>query len=662
MDSGEPTEDTGGPAPWTDLTAEHLVPFYMVADTTIDHANTPTRLVARSSLGGAFVLDGAAQQVHVLDSRYHHDGRSYCVNQERPKDSTVLAGAADCPDGSDLISRGSLVFDERPIAVAADASRLTVGVLTQSAMLFQAPADPARDDALELLVPNAGLTVHGLTTPLEGAVLAIDNGKAAIASGTQLVVLNLDTGTELVHILPGQARDVILRADDVWIATDGGVWHNSAVLDAIGDKLVWWQDSVWLVQTALGQITDLLGTETISHEGLLGPVVIDPLSGKLVLSTAEGRVRIAPDGSMEALDDRLVIDLGINQAGELISLLPEGQVQVHVDETAYGALSPLQVFVTTFSERPRSSTKDTYTCRGEARDTIEHMLSLSLVNHSFLSDLPAPIALGLTPQLIRRAAMCDMSDQIEQLLFPSQFHTGILMHEQPEDCAFDASCHASFLHDELQVFTDADITPVWVSGLAPHHEVGVNWVESLSTIGAPNRFLFFGMSLRPSIPHEGDLRAKDAWPITLGGLGKAWSTDASATIDDRAGRGWLNIYPADNVPAFNLGACANLFINECHPLGKGGGVTIKDEDVQSLDLLLHRSLAGIGAAESHTWSFHLPDIGTYDYTINCTRTDRVWTGEDCQAALLQTWLIDIHQRLVQAGLVAWTGPTALEIP
>jgi hypothetical protein len=95
---------------------------------------------------------------------------------------------------------------------------------------------------------------------------------------------------------------------------------------------------------------------------------------------------------------------------------------------------------------------------------------------------------------------------------------------------------------------------------------------------------------------------------------------------------------------------------------RGGGTTLDAQDVVLLDLLLHRAITESVSAEVRTWSFHLPDIGSFDYTEGCEQDDQIWSGEDCPAALLQAWLIDVDRRLVDAGLVRWTLPGNLERP
>ena len=130
-------------------------------------------------------------------------------------------------------------------------------------------------------------------------------------------------------------------------------------------------------------------------------------------------------------------------------------------------------------------------------------------------------------------------------------------------------------------------------------------------------------------------------------------------LDDLTGPGsdsGIAILPGDNIPAFNLGGCANLWLYECHPLGRGSGHEISDEDIASLDLLLHRAIASTSDSGAHTWNFHLPDIALYDYTDGCTESDDRWVGEHCEAGRLQTWLIDVHQRFVLNDRATWTGP------
>jgi hypothetical protein len=176
----------------------------------------------------------------------------------------------------------------------------------------------------------------------------------------------------------------------------------------------------------------------------------------------------------------------------------------------------------------------------------------------------------------------------------------------------------------------------------------------------PQRYLFFGLSILPEVGAE-DPRAKDAWPVDVDELSGAWR--ASTATDPRPGgrESGLPMYPGNNIPAFNLGHCAGLFLMECHRLRAGGGAFLKPEDMAVLDLSLRRALAGRGDGPS-TWYFHLPDLGVYDYSSGCEHEDGRWTGEGCQASLLQAWLEDVDARFVANGLARWALPSGFGEP
>ena len=214
------------------------------------------------------------------------------------------------------------------------------------------------------------------------------------------------------------------------------------------------------------------------------------------------------------------------------------------------------------------------------------------------------------------------------------------------------------MRERLDTFT---LEPTWSSGLGAHTELGIDWVQAIQTINAPDRFAFFGLSVRPDVPHDGDLRAKNSWPSTVTGSSLTWAVDELSDITEKTPEGWLKMLPGDNIPAFNLGGCANLFLNECHPLGRGNGGELNEEDIQSLDILLHRALFSATSNQHNTWNFHLPDIGTYDYTDNCTVQDGTWTGESCEGARIQTWLNEVHQRFVARSYMIWTTPGGMAL-
>ena len=51
------------------------------------------------------------------------------------------------------------------------------------------------------------------------------------------------------------------------------------------------------------------------------------------------------------------------------------------------------------------------------------------------------------------------------------------------------------------------------------------------------------------------------------------------------------------------------------------------------------------------WSFGMVESGANG-----------WSGEDCQAQVLQEWMLDLHQRYILNGVARWTTPSMLATP
>jgi hypothetical protein len=659
----EPTSEDAdtadvAPGPWEGLDIVPLDSARVLLSPSIDDAVNPTELIMFPDRALAFVLDTEAERVHVLDERYGHDGRAYCIDMTQVSRSTAKGSAVHCPEGRSEVQRGALVPDDRPLAMALDTIGHTAAVLSRSGVLYHGAADIIEDDPATFLSLGPGQLISPLDLPVSAGHIAAHDGVVSIAEGELLVIIEADD----VHtsVLPGAALDLAMDGMELWVATAAGVWSESRTVDAVGEQLVHWQGAWWLVQTTEEQVLRLSDLETVAVGSITGPAAADPRTDVLHLATSTGFVRVSTDGSLESVaTEAPVIDLDINLAGETVLLHSGGALTVLVDETAYDAATPLDVFITTFSERPRNP-EDDVPCRGEA-PSIEAFMDNSLGNRDWLDDVPAPVGMGITPTLVAYADDCEVREQLVQLMDHPLTSSGILVHEEPSDCVADRACHTAFLAGMLAEFGD-DLRPSWTSGMSTHHELNLNWVASLQDAGLPSRYLFYGMSHLPDIPHHNDVRAKDSWPVTLGDQARAWGADSGTAVAERDGAGSLSIYTGDNTPAFNLGGCSNLFLLECHPLLRGGGTVIDADDVAVLDLLLHRALTQEVPATVRTWSFHLPNIGDYDYASDCSKTERIWSGDDCAAARLQEWLFDVDRRLVAAGLVRWTRPGDLVAP
>ena len=78
---------------------------------------------------------------------------------------------------------------------------------------------------------------------------------------------------------------------------------------------------------------------------------------------------------------------------------------------------------------------------------------------------------------------------------------------------------------------------------------------------------------------------------------------------------------------------------------------------------LHRALAARTDERSDHWGFHLPDLMTWNYALDCERGDGgVWSGGECQAQPLQEWVTWVHQAWVLNGAAEWTAVSDLSSP
>ncbi|HND31014.1 MAG TPA: hypothetical protein PLA94_13500, partial [Myxococcota bacterium] len=343
------------------------------------------------------------------------------------------------------------------------------------------------------------------------------------------------------------------------------------------------------------------------------------------------------------------IDLLATTTHEIL-LLSDGSLEVYADQQALQGPPALQLWVAAFLERPRKE-EDDVPCFGS--ESVAGFLKRAAAQAPMLRDLALPTALGLTPQVAQRVRDCGQGGRLHALTEDSRTEVGLLYHDLPEDCT--GSCYPDYLATEAEKLRALDLEPAWISGMAPQGDQGLDWATGTEEAGLPTTFLFGGMSLLPEVDHEGDPRAKDSWPWRASELSalRSFRSAESLAVDEE---GPFTFLPGNNIPLFSLKGCPNLFLRECQVLLQGGGQNITEEDIQLLDLLLHRALAVRGEGPA-TWYFHLPDLGQYDYTDGCSVEDRRWSG--CEAALLQDWSFGVQQRFVLNHLVEPSLPSRL---
>ena len=647
------SDETGQPeaGPEEELEPRVLDPFRLLRITPLTEAVNPVRLAIDPSASVGLVLDPGASMVWGTDALFLHDPSTVCINNEAVRESQSPGPSGACPDNTIATSRGALPTEAAPIAISITPNGGKAAILDAHGRVYWVHTDPLGAPAQDHMRPLPAFildTIHGVP---ESARIALTADALAVAQGTKLWIYTHD-GDELSHFETTQNITDIAHSDAGWWAISATeTILNGAVVASGGLSFAKIDGKLWAVSPAA--LTPLEEThEAQALSGATGPAV--QWGDQILFATSDGLQTLNGQNS-GLLWDGVVTALQVNDAEELVVLDGEGALRIYVDETRYPADTTLHAWISTFIEKPRKFA-DRTPCRGEG-ETIQKILEQAHTNAAMLQDLPATVALGITPSHWARAIECDEQDAIERLA--GAFELGVLFHDAPSECAGDETCYQSALAEQMDAFT---LVPQWVSGLGAHTELGVDWVAALRAIGAPNRFSFFGMSMRPDIDHATDLRAKDSWPSSLERLSQVWQTDDVDSILNREGEGWLQILPGDNIPAFNLGACANLFINECHPLGRGDGGAIEAHDIESLDLLLHRALASAHHGGTHTWNFHLPDIGLYAYTDECTETDGLWSGDNCEGARLQEWLSDVSQRFASNGLLIWSTPASVVLP
>lgn len=640
-ESNPTTGDTATEAdsPWSDLEPIERNAFRVLRTSTFSQATSVHTLVAEEHFGPVFGLGPGG--FYATDHLFRHDPRPVCVNPSQPNRSSAPDGSG-CPPETTRVSRGAPALPAQPLAIAKDHTDSRVAILTAAGAVHWVDTDPLSGEAIDFMRPSAPVPLEGLVP--DNPILAVHNGRIAVGQGSVISVYGPSGLIQDATETEFPVVDAAWIADELWWLTAEAAWSNGEQMGPGGRNLLDWNDTAWVVQSdALWSASD-----TIAVAGLLGPATAAGSDAFAI--GARGLLRIQPNGTATELWEGSAIDIDSNSIGEVAVLHADNRFTVFVDETALGNEGTLNAWVSTFMERPRNPS-DSVTC-----DSLSAMLNTAETNAEWLDAVPAAIALGVTPSHMQQADACGFGHRSTALA--NRFDGGVLFHHTPDQCQNDLDCHTQALQEDL---THLGFSPAWASGLGTHTELNVDWVESLRRAAPIDRYAFLGMGARPEVPHGNDLRGKDAWGSALGDQSRAWRIDRLDQLTNPASTGGLAVLPGNNIPAFNLGGCANLWLYECHPLGRGGGQTVLDDDIESLDLLLLRALASTDGSGVHTWNFHLPDIALYDYAADCANDGNQWTGDDCQAGRLQEWLTQVHRRFGLDGAIEWTGPGTVNL-
>lgn len=664
----EPPSQVDAPEPWHDLDPLPLEAFQAVLVTSLQDLEIPRRLEVLPELPLTMVHAEDPDAVYVLDQRYQNTADSQCIDTILwPELDDDPARQGDCKEGETESSRGIFAPEAGVLAVAADSPRRALWTLDGQGTLYRADVDVFSGNPLDFgqMFPVANVALPG-----KGGVATLrvlDDGSLLLARGAGYVILS-DAGLVLdEHTTNGEITDVVVDGADVWLLTTQGVVHDGQIWDPAGFAPRAVPDGAGGLHLTVPSRDALVhivldGDEFSATEqtivGLTGPLARDAETGRIVAAIDPGLVLVEPDGAVQVVSDDRIVDVASGPPHETVLLLASGAVAVHYDQQALTGPEPLGVWMSAMAENPRSSPTEV-ACAGE-EDSLDVLFENGLRNTQMLASQPMPVALGLTPALTRRARQCGAGAAYPLLWGDDRVETGVLFHDVPDGCSGENQCYTAFIEDEASAVSRLGSDVSWVGGLDGHYDQGYDWVAGTLAAGVTDRVQFFGLGILPEIS-QSDPRNKEPHPYEVGEAPTARFVDSASDLSPRDdGLLWLQ---GNTVSAYSLGGCGNLFINECKLLNRGGRAEFSTQDIAVLDLLLHRALAARSEAGPDTWFLHMPAVGLYDYTDGCdVDVDGFYTGEDCEAALIQTWTLAVHQRFVSEGLIRWMLPSEVVFP
>ncbi len=658
-DSADPVPEV---VPWTGLSTP-LDPFREMLSVAVG-TGADGRLAAVSLIPALAAWprnDGGAA---LLDARYRVGEGPGCLDAAPfpdAQDGVDRQGA--CAAGEVELDRTHLASNEPVLQVVDDALRHEVSVLLAGGRVRSANTDLGVGNAWDWLRLGAERVLLTDAGAVPGQIAPDGRGGWWGLAAAELVHWAADGSVESTRTLASPGRELFADPHRVWVATQTTVESSDGLVADLAGVTRLSSDStggLWAaspVAQRLDHVDDAGRVDlTVSIGSVAGPIAFDARQGRLYALVAGEVVVLLEGAEVGRYPHPDAIDLVVNGSGEIAVLDGAGQVTVFVDETALLGPPPLDAWVASFIENPRSEASEV-DCEGSEEGMAERA-ARAVDNRVLLSDLPATTALAVSPPVGPHSKRCKVADTFAKVLEGPRLDVGVLFHDAP-DCV-DQACLDAALVDELAdlaLLTDA---PTWVAGAAGW-ESGGDWVQALIATGF-DRHAFVGMSALPDVAMT-DPRAKDALPWAGEAAATPWrvSAEANTQRDDVAGK--LLLIPGTTLAIFNLSGCPGALQAECRFLSLGGGETLEDDDIAVADLLLHRAAANRADSGGSTWYVHLPAIEEFAYTEGCVRSDeRLWSGEACQAARLQSWLIDVHARLETAGIVRWGQPSAVAWP
>ncbi|MCB9778420.1 MAG: hypothetical protein H6742_07650 [Alphaproteobacteria bacterium] len=654
-----PTPD---PDPWLDLAPVPLQVDRELLRTALPDAEAPTRLVSLPAAPLTAAFDPAAGVGWVLDGRYRHSPRTACVPTDLWPELDDGSRQGSCTVDQVEIHRGVLRGDAATVALAADPGDRAFLGLSADGVLWRAEADPLVGNPFDHLVPVPLATLDGVGA--EGGLLASSGGGGVLAQGTRLrwlhpsgeVLAEAETAAPVQDIVWSFGNPYVLTTESLGRYGDGDI-----ALDGAGGRMAAdGEGGAWVTLPERGllvRIDDVPSVvDQVEVEGLIGPVGAG--GGVLVVATEEGLLFLEEGEEAHRTALPGIVDLVVQESGELAVLLDDGTVSVRVPEALQDdGRAPVSFTLTTYLENPKPTDSEPVCEEGE--DSLRARFERAEANRQLLQDLPAEVALGIIPEVAEQAIACGRNPQLAKVWQGERISPGLFFYGEPESGTLEAL-------EDWQAYATAQVSPLLLQGIpvrwygGPERQIqwGGDWVRRVGTLGLAEDVLGIGLGVLPEIG-SWDPRSKEAVPDDLRTPRTAWRP--ASTEDPLAdGDSGLVIRPGVPTSFYTLGGCANAFIYECKQAGLGGGQVIDEQDLGVAELLLWRAVALRSEAGPDHIGFHLPALGLDDYTEGCIRDARVWHAVDaeagCRAEVLQAWFFDLQARYVSAGLVQWWAP------
>lgn len=627
------TQDSQGEAedPWLDYPVQVVDDFRPMLVTKLPGSRNQA-LLSIPTEPLLVVLDTGG--TWVVDDRYEIREAAVCLDTDRFPDVPYSnEHQGDCGPGEVELDRGRA---PPMLAAAVDLQEKLLWGVGPSGRLLKMDYDLRRAHPWDWL--RAEVVAELGRTDIVDAQMR--DGQLQLLAGDELLTVDTLSFTVSTELLP--APGTVLSSGAVGsgqgLILDGVLQAGEPVLDIAESD-----EGLWLALGAAG-IQGPNGEELADS----ATRVVVAERGVYVVGS-QGLWRIE-EGAAELLLEGSFVDVIALPSHEIVVLAP-GEVQVYVDERPLLEGPPLSLWVQTFLEKPRTPA-DVVPCSGGV-ENVEGYVRSGASNARLLADIPASVALDVTPFFAKRVQECELGGPVQGLLDQPNLELGVLYHEAAL-CRGNQECLVGYLEEGLaEVETLAGRSAGHVSGLNPIWDDGDDWVAGLIDADVPKLITFVGMSVLPEVIHLEDPRAKERWPLEMADMAQPWSISSAEEPDVDAG-GPIRILPSNTRAAFSQEGCGSLLLRECFVLNIGAGQGLSERDIVQLDLSLHRALAFRG--DQGVWSFHMPDLGSWDYVEGC---DEDWEG-GCDGARFRDWLIDVHARWVQGGAAQWSLPAEHE--